>query len=418
MLRPLAEVGAFLVLALRLPVPFFLVAGAREVEDARPRGVAFGLRLVAVTVPGTLPTPCDTPGDGRPHGLPRWATLATVTRRCARQWARRWAHPLTVVGLLVATTACGLGIDLPSVTERCDLGRGNDQGVAGHDLAASTTLPDGRVLFVFGDTYLGTVDGDERSVDGLLNQTAAVIPAGDDICSDRIRYLTDDEGSVRGLLPAPPRRGTAYWPVDVGVLDGTVWMLYRWVEPGDDGHLDIRVLGTGVASAEPDDLVFEPLDDLLVDGDEPVPASLVGVDDDLVTLVCGAGDDEDGCTLRRLDPTTPALGDALPPPPVELAATEMSLARTEVDGEETWRASSMPGLTCRLRVATLEDGEWDERTVLAPEPAGDGFCYAGRVQEHYSTATELVVTWVENATERRDADAYWPHVVHIDLSDD
>lgn len=318
---------------------------------------------------------------------------------------------LAVIVLLAALAGCS-GDDLPRAVTMCDLGRTNDQGVAGHDLAASTELPDGRVLFVFGDTYLGSVDGDRRDVTGLLNQTAAVVPAGDGICSNAIEYLTSSGGDVRGLLPAPPERGSAYWPVDVAVVDDTVWMLYRWVEPTGDGDLEIRTLGTGLASADPEELSFTPTDQLLVEGDEPVPSSVVGQGDDLVALVCPDADGDDGgCTMREVDTDTPALGNPLDPPPVELAATEMSLARS--DG--TWRVSSMPGLRCRLEVATLDGDEWDTRTVLAPEPEGGGFCYAGRVQEAYSTATELIVTWVENATERRDADAYWPHVVRIDL---
>lgn len=323
-------------------------------------------------------------------------------------------RPVLLVVVLVVAAACSRGDDLPRAVVMCDLGRSNDQGVAGHDLAASTTLPDGRVLFVFGDTYLGSVDGDRRSVDGLLNQTAAVVPAGDGICSHDIEYLTDDDGAVRDLLPAPPKRGSAYWPVDVAVVGDTVWMLYRWVEPSGDEDLEIRTLGTGLASADPDTLAFTAADDLLVDGAEPVPSSVVGRGDDLISLVCPDADGRDGgCTMRKVDTATPALGDELDPPPVDLTATEMGLAR--VDG--AWRVSSMPNLACRLQVATLDGDDWETRTVLAPEPEGDGFCYAGRVQEAYSTATDLVVTWVENAAVRRNADAYWPHVVRIDLDD-
>lgn len=326
---------------------------------------------------------------------------------------------VAVVALLVAAVvACSSDRGLPRAVTMCDLGRTNDQGVAGHDLAASTELPDGRVLFVFGDTYLGRVDGDEREVDGLLNQTAAVIPAGAGICSHDIAYLTDAEGVVRDLLPTPPVPGSAYWPVDVTVVDDVVWMLYRWVEPTGDGPLELRVLGTGLAAASSDDLEFTTAARLLVEGDEPVPAAIVGRDDDLVALVCpddGGDDADDGCVMRPLDTDTTTMGDPLPPPPVELAATEMSLGRTELGGEDTWRVSSMPGRSCRLQVATLDGRSWDERTVLAPEAEGDGICYAGRVQEPYSSASELVVTWVENATVRRNADAYWPHVVRIDL---
>ena len=69
-------------------------------------------------------------------------------------------------------------------------------------------------------------------------------------------------------------------------------------------------------------------------------------------------------------------------------------------------------------MATLVDGEWDEQTVLAPDPAGDGICYAGRVQEPFSTDDQLIATWVESPEERSDADQYWPHVERIDLTEE
>jgi hypothetical protein len=42
--------------------------------------------------------------------------------------------------------------------------------------------------------------------------------------------------------------------------------------------------------------------------------------------------------------------------------------------------------------------------------AGDGFCYAGRIQEPFSGTEQLIVTWVESPEDRAEADRYWPHV--------
>lgn len=319
--------------------------------------------------------------------------------------------------LLVASSACS-GDDLPEATRLCDLGRGNDQGIVGHDLAASVRLPDDRVLFVFGDTYLGRIEGDTRTATGLLNSTGAVIPAGEEVCSDRIRYLTDDEGEPRALLPDPPRDATAFWPVDVAVDGDEVWMLYRWVRRSGPGPLAIEVLGTGLAVADVDDLEFTPAADLLVEGGEPLPSAVRSVDGGLAVLVCSGEEDDRDCQLHDLDTEDTEIGAARPEPPVGMAAAEMGLARVEVVGSETWQVSSMPDLGCRLEVASLIDGEWDDETVLAPDPAGDGICYAGRLQEPFSTADQLIATWVESPEERADADQYWPHVERIDLTED
>ena len=221
--------------------------------------------------------------------------------------ARPHVGVLVVVAVVVLLGACG-GDDLPDSTRLCDLGRGNDQGVVGHDLAASTELPDGRVLVAFGDTYLGTIEDDTRTATGLLNSSGAVIPAGEDICSDRLRYLTDDDGDPRALLPDPPRDGTAFWPVDVAVDGDQVWMLYRWVERSGPGPLALRILGSGLAVADVDELAFTPADDLLVDDGAPLPSALRSVDDGLVVLVCSGEEDDRGCRLHDLDTEAAEIG--------------------------------------------------------------------------------------------------------------
>ncbi len=303
---------------------------------------------------------------------------------------------------------------LPPHERLCDLGRDNDQGVAGHDLAASTRLPDGSALFAFGDTYLGTVDGDVRTTTGLLNQSAAIIPAGEGICSDQIRYLTGADGQVRDLLPPPAVDGTVYWPVDLAVHDDQVWMLFRWVRRTGDGVLDLETLGTGLAVADPDDLEFHPLLRLLEDDGRPLPTALVGTDDGLVTLVCGEGGSTT-CRLHAVDTEQARIGEALDAPPVDLAFAEMGLGRVEVDGRERWRVSALPTSCGTLQVAVLGDDGWDVEPVLDTESQAGGACYAGRVQEAFSDAEELDATWVESPERRSDGDVYWPHVDRIDL---
>lgn len=330
----------------------------------------------------------------------------------------RRATAAAVVLAVAVAGACGGDEDLPPSTRRCDLGRSNDQGVVGHDLAASTRLEDGRALFVFGDTLLGTIEDGVRRAGGILNSTGATLPAGVGLCEQPLEYLTGRDGNVRALLPPPGKEGTVFWPIDVAPLDGQVWMLYRWVERTGDGPLELAVLGTGLAVADAEDLEFTGAEQLLVEGDEPLPTSLVADDGELVALVCPGGDDDDGdCRLHPVDTEEVRLGDALGVPEVGLAAAEMSLGRPA--GAEGWRVASMPDLGCRLRLAELgDDGEWDERTILAPDVDDDLLCYAGRIQEAFSTEDDLVVTWVDTGGDTADADTYWPHVEEVDLSEE
>ena len=344
---------------------------------------------------------------------PETARKPRVSRPVAL--GRRRGRTLVLsVWLVVALGACSDEDELPESRRRCDLGRSNDQGVAGHDLAASTRLPDGRVLFVFGDTYLGSVDGDVRRSTGLVNSSGALLPERADICSRSLTYLTDGDDRVRALLPDPEVRGTAFWPVDVTVVGEKVWMLYRWVERIGDGALELRVRGTGLAVADSSELEFEPASDLLVKGPRPLPTALGSRDDELLGLVCEGTRRDDRCRLRTIDTDSTEIGDPRPEPSLELAAPEMSVAEVELDGRRRWRVSSMPGLSCVLRIAVRVDDRWEQRTVLEPDVEGR-LCYAGRVQEAFSTEARLVVTWVDTAKRRSDADRYWPHVEVIDL---
>ncbi|MBI2708493.1 MAG: hypothetical protein HYX34_02185 [Actinobacteria bacterium] len=312
---------------------------------------------------------------------------------------------------------------------RCDLGRGNDQGVVGHDGAASTRLPDGSVLFVFGDTLLGTIRGDRRRVTGLISSSGALLPAAADVCSGRLRYLTDARGAVRPLLPSAGR-GTASWPVDVTVLDGRVWMLYRLVAAtGTVDEAGFRILGTGLAVADPDRLAFRPAARLLVTGDDVVPAALFGDQamGRLRTVVCGDGSgpcragvvDRGALRLRATRPGSPAAWLTDPVHLTRWGATAVSWAKLPRRLGALWRLAATPGLGCRLRVATGPAPDQPLRSappIALPRRPGAA-CYAGRVQEALSRPGRTVVTWVDSRTgptgTRTDARLYWPHVAEL-----
>ncbi|MPZ24631.1 MAG: DUF4185 domain-containing protein, partial [Dehalococcoidia bacterium] len=335
----------------------------------------------------------------------------------------------------------------PTVQSRdtCDLGRNNSQEVIGHDVADSVELPGGRVLFVFGDTWLGHVDDDgNRQVREDRTSSGATLPAGAGIC-DELTYLTDAEGEVRKLIPVRPGDDPeryAHWPVAVAVGEYGVVVLYRRIDRGpSEDPLDFRVLGTGLALANPDTLDFFLLEEgrLLSPEDD---AEAVAIEIDPATgqpyvISCrhGPASWTRECLLAR-----PSAPDA-PFGPTEYwsdgiwstdldeatqilpnGADEMSLERVEWDGVARWVVVYIPPLTCEVHMQVADEpwGPYSDPIVLHEgDPADGSYCYGGKLQRSFSDAGRVVVTWVNNGTLRETylyPDLYWPHVAEVEIN--
>jgi hypothetical protein len=127
----------------------------------------------------------------------------------------RWFAALALVAVAVIVF---LVLALPEDDEIvCDLGRDNDFSIIGHDVGVSTVLPDDRVLFLFGDTWIGPIEDGERQIESQTSNSGAILPAGAGICDGALQHITDSEGVVRQLIPlqaGEDEERIAYWPVD------------------------------------------------------------------------------------------------------------------------------------------------------------------------------------------------------------
>jgi len=87
-------------------------------------------------------------------------------------------------------------------------------GWTGGDATYSVYLPDGRTVWIFGDTFLGTVNEDRsRPGTGLINNSF-VVQDGDQMTT----LYTGTPSNAKALI-IPPEPGWWYWPTD-----GTVYM--------------------------------------------------------------------------------------------------------------------------------------------------------------------------------------------------
>ena len=113
-------------------------------------------------------------------------------------------------------------------------------GWTGGDGAYSIPLPDGRLLWTFGDTFLGTVNEDYTRNGPLINNTF-VIQDGDQLTTLYGGTEENPEAYVRPL----DNPNHWYWPADGIVLDGKLYMfMSRIRSTGEIGIFSFEQVGT------------------------------------------------------------------------------------------------------------------------------------------------------------------------------
>jgi hypothetical protein len=119
-------------------------------------------------------------------------------------------------------------------------------------------LPDGREVWLFGDTFIGTIlpDG-TRSPDTHLVRNSLVIQSG-----DRLTTVAGPGESSTIPEPAPDRW---YWPADGMVVGNTLVVFVHRFQRTGPGAWDFRYLSAGIATFS--------LPGLLYQGLIPVPQS-------------------------------------------------------------------------------------------------------------------------------------------------
>jgi hypothetical protein len=94
-----------------------------------------------------------------------------------------FAARATVIGFIGgAAIQCSSPVSLePGVAAgECLLLRDNPSGVLGMDVGGSVALGDGRSIFIFGDTFLGSWNSDgSRAIHGAVHSSAAIVSDAD-----------------------------------------------------------------------------------------------------------------------------------------------------------------------------------------------------------------------------------------------
>lgn len=329
----------------------------------------------------------------------------------------------------------------------CDLGRDNEQDIIGHDVGVSSVLPDGRVLFLFGDTWVGPITDGVRDIQSQTSNSGALLPDGEPICGEALEHLTDAEGNVRQLIPLMPgddAERIAYWPIDSVIQGDRILTYYRRVDRGDSLRtLQFEVLGTGVASASLDTLEYTLENDgePIFEANEHVAAAELNPEDGLVyVLICRQDGGEDifaPCVAGRAPPASMADEDAYEfysggmwtseiddaELVLQNGESEMTLNTVERGGGVQWVATYVPPFTCEIVVQFAPDpwGPYSEPEPVYegdPEDDGGSRCYGGKFHPEFSSDGRGTFTWVSSGTlteTLENPDTYWPHVVEVDV---
>lgn len=120
-------------------------------------------------------------------------------------------------------------------------------GYLGADAALSVPLPDGRTLWLFGDTLLGAMDGRIRTWTGMPRNSAVVLSPGD-TAPEKVEWILRGsvEGRHPGFLNLPPEAGDQwFWPGTALCIGGELFVFGYGVThgPGECEALAFLVVG-------------------------------------------------------------------------------------------------------------------------------------------------------------------------------
>lgn len=386
--------------------------------------------------------------------------------RVPRQAFGRAAWPtLVLLCLLLAScsTLPGIAYAPPSGSALCLPSFPDRDGWYGGDGAYSIDLDDGRVLWLFGDTFVSDQEGRQDRVDMkvVLGTTLAVSTCGAD-GQFRIRYfLKKDKGEFVSSFGEGEEEWL--WPQDPFRVGQRLYvpLLSVQADPRVEGPFKFRIAGHRIARigdfagpdpnrwsadyldltpglpegiqafattsvVQGDHVYFYPLygatkDGLSLLGNILARIPLEGLEDPARTIEFWT---RDGRWERGLDHARVKVV-------LEAAVSELSVRYHPEAGRWIAVYMSIRNRGDRMLYQTAEalEGPWSEpRALIAPipevDPAGPryeagNFCYAGKEHRAFSRGRKLVVTYVCNSSEdfenrtsfiRRNLDLYRPIV--------
>lgn len=170
-------------------------------------------------------------------------------------------------------------------------------GVTGSDGYYSVPLPDGRSVWIFGDSFLGTVnaDGSRDKRSPVFVRNAFAVQDGDSL---RSLYNIIDGWESSFVIPPDAVKGTEfsedslwYWPGDGFVENGKLKVFMTAFYQGDTGSWGFRWTGANLATFSLPDIKLESIHHFEYPGEVEIHWGHAVCDDAPdFTYIYGAGD--------------------------------------------------------------------------------------------------------------------------------
>lgn len=316
--------------------------------------------------------------------------------------------------------------------------RGDGTGFCGADGAYSIPLGKDRAVWLFGDTFLGRIEGGRRAGCTLVNNTVA-LATRDNAGAWSFLYRWRTAGGRPTAFFPPLSPGRYFWPLHGILRDGTLHVFLMEIE------------GTGMGEAFAFRLCGNALASIDNPGDDPhlwrmrmrrVPHARFR-DETLIwggaLLASGAATEvygyrenkeKDGTVRRELlravaprDPERFEKWRIDPRPLADEVAVEFSVTPLAGGGRLLCHTRGLADPTAILRRARRPGAPFGPADPLFTPPLPEGrrgFAYAAKLHPECETADGALLTWVVNSFDFgelfSDASLYFPRATRVRIA--
>ncbi len=301
----------------------------------------------------------------------------------------------------------------------------------GADTTHSVRLPDGRTIWIFSDTFLGTVNPDHsRPTNSPLINNDLVVQRGRQL----VRTVHGGTPAVPTSLVTPSDGSTWYWMGDGTVESDYLQIFLPKFTKFGPGAWDFEWSGTDVGSFRLDNLAVA--DVTPVTWENGVTYGAAVLEDGDFTYVYGV---EDTRFHSYLHVARAARGDLLgsweyfsdsgwsgdPMASARLldgVANELSVTRIGTAYVLLMHNAAVPfGPEIVLHTACSPSGPWGERTHVYTTPEdGSLYTYGAKVHPEFTSAAGLLVSYNVNSFSfwdlYDDVDNYRPRFIRVQLT--
>lgn len=138
-----------------------------------------------------------------------------------------------------------------------------DNGWTASDATYSMPLPDGKIMWMFGDTFLGKVRADRSRANGALIRNTIVIQN-----QDELETLFQGTLNSPAAYVSPTNKEEWYWPLDATIANNEIhWMLGRLENTEVSGIWSFRYTGFDLAVLDLQDYSLQKIIPKVTDPD-------------------------------------------------------------------------------------------------------------------------------------------------------